>query len=302
MTRRATLMLLLIGSGLSGLSTGCSHFQKRSSVVDLDSARKLSFDGIRKSQNGNWQGAEEDFRQAVEVCPEDERAHALLADALWHSGKTSEALAEQRQAVTRSGGDPKQHVRLGEMLLERGFPDQAMGQAEVALEESRQMTSAWNLKAAILQTQENLNEALHCYQRSLSIDNRQEPVLEKVAEIYERLGRPQRALATWYAVEELYPENGIPAAVLYREALAMQRLDRDHRAVELLVDARYRDPDSPDVIIALANLQQKLGDHVNAGLTADYGKHRWPNHPGIDRMASNRQVESVTSEESTLYR
>ena len=302
MTRQATLFFLMLGAVLAGLSTGCNQFQKRSSVTDLDSARKLSFAGMRKSQNGDWQAAEKDFRQAVEVCPEDERAHALLADALWNSGKSSEAVEEQREAVTRSGGDPKQHVRLGEMLLDTGYSDQAMGQAEVALEESRQFVSAWNLKGDALQTQNKLSEALHCYQRSLSIDARQESVLEKIADIYERLGRPQRALATWYAVEELYPEDAIPAAVLYREALAMQRLDRDHRAVELLVEARYRDPDSPEVIIALSDLQRKLGDHVNAGLTADYGKNRWPNHPGISRMASSRQNGPSNSGESSTYR
>lgn len=302
MTRQATVILLMLGNILPCLSVGCSPFQKRSSFTDLDSARKLSFEGMRKSQAGEWQAAEEDFRLAVEACPEDERAHALLADALWNRGKSTEALEEQQQAVKRSGGDPKQHVRLGEMLLGMGYLDQAMGQAEVALEESRQLVPAWNLKGETLQSQEKLDEALHCYQRSLSIDNRQEIILEKVAEIYERLGRPQRALATWYAVEELYPEDAIPAAVLYREALAMQRLDRDHRAVELLVEARHRDPDSPEVVIALSDLQRKLGDHINAGLTADYGKNRWPDHPGISRIASNRQNAPATSGEATTFR
>ena len=214
---------------------------------------------MRKSQNGDWEQAEESFRQAVEVCPEDERARALLAEALWESGKTTEALLEQRP-VEHSGGVPRQQVRLGEMLLANGDADQAMKQAEYAIDQSRQMADAWNLKGDALETQNKLGESLVCYQRSLSYDAQQEQVLEKVANLYEQLGRPQRALATWYSVEELYPEDAIPAKVLYREAMAMQRLDRDHRAVQLLVDARHRDLTVLRSSPRLAGLRWKLGD------------------------------------------
>ncbi|MCH2121122.1 MAG: tetratricopeptide repeat protein [Pirellulaceae bacterium] len=311
MTYRVNLKIFLVASVAVLLISGCSRFQRRSSVLDLDQARKLSFEGMRKSQNGDWEQAEESFRQAVEVCPEDERARALLAEALWESGKTTEALLEQRQAVEHSGGDPRQQVRLGEMLLANGDADQAMKQAEYAIDQSRQMADAWNLKGDALETQNKLGESLVCYQRSLSYDAQQEQVLEKVANLYEQLGRPQRALATWYSVEELYPEDAIPAKVLYREAMAMQRLDRDHRAVQLLVDARHRDPDSPEVIAALASLQWKLGDRVNSELTASYGKQRWPHHPEIVRLNSAQGVRpilggdrspKVAPQKRTLYR
>ena len=60
------------------------------------------------------------------------------------------------------------------MLLANGDADQAMKQAEYAIDQSRQMADAWNLKGDALETQNKLGESLVCYQRSLSYDAQQE--------------------------------------------------------------------------------------------------------------------------------
>ena len=295
-THRTTLALAL----LCMVAPGCARFAKRSTVAELERARQLTFAGMTHGQKEQWTEAEGYYRQAVEACPQDERAHALLAEALWQKGDFKAAIEQQQQTVVRSGGGPQQHTRLGEMLLSMGKTDDALAQADLALEKDRQLVSSWNLKGSVLVSQNRIDDALSCYHRSLSIDEGQIEVHENVAFIYERMGRPQRALATWYAVEELYPPDQIPSSVLYREAMAMRRLNRGRKAMDLLQVAYAQTPDAPEVIVALAELQYEFGDPVNAQMTLAQGQKQFPSHPEVIRLS--RSWANATDRETQLIR
>ncbi len=273
----ALLMLLVL--------TGCQQWRRRSTVSQLAESREFVFEGQRQSERGEWSRAESLFRDAVDACPQDERAHGHLAEALWQQGAAQDAIETQRKAVELSAGEARHRVRLGEMYLEAGKVIEALVEADAALARDRTSTAAWNLRSLALERLGRRREALACLQRSLAADDSQAWVYEQIATLYEASNDPQRALATWQAYEDRFPAEDVPAEVLRRQALAMQRLERPREAIERLVEARRRAPDSYDILIALADLQFETGDRANAQLTLSHLRKAYPQDAAVESVA-----------------
>ena len=294
---RSIAAMMLVG--LVATTEGCSSWRRRASVSQLAESREHVFDGQRHAARGDWIRAEALYREAVESCPQDERAYGHLAEALAMQGRTTDAIETQRRAVELSAGEARHRIRLGEMLLQAGQVSEALSEAEIALETDRTSTEAWNLKAQALLAAGRDREALSCLHRSLAIDESQSWVLMTTATIHERENKPQRALATWQAAADLYPRDEVPAELLYRQAEALRRLDRRPEAIERLLEARRRDPDSMTVLVALADLQWEIGDHANAQLTLSHLQRRWPEDPTVRTLQQNWQF---ASQPTPLYR
>jgi tetratricopeptide (TPR) repeat protein len=75
-------------------------------------------------------------------------------------------------------------------------------------------------------------EALADLHRGLALAADDRDLLLDTAEVYRRLDRPQRALATLAILGETYPPNQTPAHVLALEGMAQESLGRRHDACE----------------------------------------------------------------------
>lgn len=61
--------------------------------------RTIVHEGIAAAMAGNWTGAVSELSQAVAVNPADADAHFRYALALWHVGRTDEAIAQRAEAL-----------------------------------------------------------------------------------------------------------------------------------------------------------------------------------------------------------
>jgi Flp pilus assembly protein TadD len=65
-------------------------------------------------------GAEQAYRKAVEIDPSVPKFRGALAEVLRRQGRSEEAIAVLREAVTKASADAPIHGRLGNWLLQRG--------------------------------------------------------------------------------------------------------------------------------------------------------------------------------------
>ena len=262
-SRRGVLLVLSLSCVL--LTSGCHSLRTRRQTRELSDARQISLRGAEKLQQHKLDEAELLFADALRSSSADERAQAGMAEVLWLRNESRKAIAHMSQAATISGGSPDYLVRLGEMNLQQGNLDQALEQADAALDGQRRHAGAWALRGKVLQQRGELQAAMSCYHRTLSEQAHWPEVQVALAEIYRDLGRPQRALATLDCMTDGKSGEQISPQAWMLKGQALADLGEASAANQCLRQAAVccRDEDI-DTILSLARLQMEFGDFVEA--------------------------------------
>ncbi|MFT7640104.1 MAG: tetratricopeptide (TPR) repeat protein [Pirellulaceae bacterium] len=273
----------LFAAAVMGLA-GCHAFPKSPAVDSVARARQLSLQATEATQDGQWDNAEQLYREAIEACPEDERAHFRYAETLWRRGATDEALAHMEKAVQLSGGAPDLRIRLGSMYFSRGQLNEAAEQAELAIAANRKIAAAWALQGDIHRKFDRDREALSSYHRALCCQSHYPAVQLATAEIYRRNERHQRALATANALAEHYPVGQVPQPVLVEQGLAMKSLGQLENAIERFRLAASQSDPSAEAMYHLSETLLLSGNVANARLAVAEALDRWPHHKPTQRL------------------
>lgn len=246
-------------------TSGCHSLRARRQTRELSDARQISLRGAEKLQQHKLDEAELLFADALRSSSADERAQAGMAEVLWQRNEPQKAIAHMNQAAIISGGSPDYLVRLGEMNLQQGNLDQALEQADAALDAQRRHAAAWALRGKVLQQRGELQAAMSCYHRTLSEQPHWPEVQVALAEIYRELGRPQRALATLDCMTDGKSGEQISPQAWVLKGQALADLGETSAAKQCLRKAavRCRDDDT-ETILLLARLQMEFGDFVEA--------------------------------------
>jgi len=231
-------------------------------------------------ERGQWDTAESLMAQAVKACPVDANAQRYYADVLWQRGAREQALTHAKEALQLSGGDPAVAVRVGEMQLAMGNTDEAMKLASQAIDIDPRLASAWGLRGRVEQMAGKLDASLADYLRALQYAPADRDLLAETADIYRRLNRPQRALATLASLRETYQNGDEPAQLLQLEAQTLLALNRPEDAVVSYIAAIQRSPQSPDLLAQLAELQWQTGQMADAQRNVQQALAISPNHAG----------------------
>ena len=294
----------LFAATILGLS-GCHALPKSPAVDNVALARQLSLQATEATQDGHWDNAEQLYREAIEACPEDERAHFRYAETLWRRGATDEAMAHMEKAVQLSGGAPDLRIRLGSMYFSRGQLHAATEQADLAIASNRKIASAWALQGDIHRKYDRDREALSAYHRALCCQPHYPAVQLATAEIYRRNDRHQRALATANALAEHYPVGQIPQPVLVEQGLAMKSLGQlDHAIERFRLAASQSDP-SAEAYYHLSESLLLTGNVANARLAVTEALDHWPNHKPTLRLRGqldekfNRTAQATVAKSTT---
>ena len=203
-------------------------------------------------QSGDWQRAESLLAQAVESCQIDPDARRNYAETLWHRGATREAVAQLEHAIQLSRHDPTLTMRAGELYLQLGDTAAARQKARETLQVSASVAAGWTLRGRVNAAEGHLREALADYHRSMSFGPLDADVLLETAQLYYRLGEPQRALSTLQQLIDTYPTGQTPPTVLHLEGLVLTQLRRYDEAVDRLAAAARVDQPGADVYYDMA--------------------------------------------------
>jgi tetratricopeptide (TPR) repeat protein len=103
-------------------------------------------------------------------------------------------------------------------------------------------------------------ESLADFHRALALAPDDRDILLETADVYRRLDRPQRALATLAILGETYGPNQTPAAVLEMEGMAQEALGRKADAIDSYRQAIARGGAAAETTTRLAALEQAAPD------------------------------------------
>ncbi|MEE2636335.1 MAG: tetratricopeptide repeat protein [Acidobacteriota bacterium] len=159
--------------------------------------------GLQASERGDWLEAIRQFRQAIELAPDNSAMQVNLGTALIQTGNARAAIAALETAV---GLDPRlarAHFLLA-TVLERGGRDQdAIDRYRAAVMYDADFTAASLRLADALRRTGAVDASLPHYQRAIVF---QEARFGEVMALV-RLGRHQEALARLQTAIELHPEQ-----------------------------------------------------------------------------------------------
>jgi tetratricopeptide (TPR) repeat protein len=236
---------------------GCRLIPRSGPVPqEVADARRLCNEGLSAADRKDLLRAEGLLEQAVKNCPTDVDARRHYADVLWQRGERMAAVTQIAEALRLSPGDTSLCIDGGRMYMELGLLDDADRLSREAVRVAPRSEKAWRLHGQVALARGRPEEALADYHRALAIAPDDRELILDTAEIYRRLGRPQRALATLAILGESYPPNQTPPQVLALEGMAQEALDRPTDAIESYRQAVARGLESQDVATRLAKLEQ----------------------------------------------
>jgi tetratricopeptide (TPR) repeat protein len=238
--------------------SGCRLIPRSGPVPqEVADARRLCNEGLSAADRKDLLRAEGLLEQAVKNCPTDVDARRHYADVLWQRGERMAAVTQIAEALRLSPGDTSLCIDGGRMYMELGLLDDADQLAREAVRVGPRSAEAWRLHGQVALARGMPEAALADFHRALALAPDDRDLILDTAEVYRRLGRPQRALATLAILGETYAPNQTPPQVLALEGMAQEALDRPADAIESYRQATSRGLQSPDIATRLEKLEQE---------------------------------------------
>jgi tetratricopeptide (TPR) repeat protein len=309
------VLVVMLVSGLSTVSCGLpgsevpvpspAPLEKRVVAViaaaservegDLDSASAWGNLGAVLDAHWYFPEAAHCYRQAMEKAPGDFRWTYFLAISLDREGSHSEEVADLfSRAVEMEPRYPPVHYRQGSMLLRQGQLQPARKSFERALELDPKSAVIRRQLGRVLLAQGDLHAARVELERALQGDPRDASTHSALAQIYARLGLPERSREAANAAGRGTPvlgiddpvrlevsSLGVSAFLASRRGQAALAAGRAEEALELL---RIKDEVSPsasnDYFLGLAFARMGRSDDAakyfrQAITKADYADAHW---------------------------
>lgn len=255
----STVPFVVVAILVAACGSGCRLVQRREPVPpEVAEARRLCNEGLSAADRSDLVRAEGLLERAVKSCPLDVDARRHYAEVLWRRGERLEAVKQVAAALQISPGDASLCVEGGRMYLEMGLFDDAERLAGEAVRSAPGSAEPWHLRGAVSLARGQAEPALADFHRALAIEPDHQAALLDTAEVYRRLDRPQRALATLAILGETYGPNQTPAPVLMMEALAQEALGRPADAIDTYTLAVARGDAPPEAASRLAALQREV--------------------------------------------
>jgi putative PEP-CTERM system TPR-repeat lipoprotein len=243
------------------------HFEK-AVAMDPRSARYRTLLGQARLRDGNVAAGTKDLEEATAADPSQPQASLVLVDHYWQRGQYDKALAIAKKLVERMPKSAAAHQALGKGLL--GVKDRAG--ARQAYEQAFALDPFFMTPVealVILDLQDNKPDAAR--QRFVAAIEKNPKAADAsvaLAQLMFQADLPDAdVLKVLDAAIAASPSSMKPRVA--KIAFLSQR-DKTREAMEAAKQAQSVIPDSPEVLLALAKLQVKMGE-ASMALTT-YGK------------------------------
>jgi tetratricopeptide (TPR) repeat protein len=207
-------------------------------------------------------GAENAYRKAIALKSDYADACYNLGLVLRALGRGDEALTAQRRAVSLRADYAQALVQVGVLLIEAGRSQEALAPLEAAAKAAPGYYDAHYYRGVALIDQERFEESIPILQTAVDISRDRYEARYAVAKAFAHVGRDADALLAYQTVFEKKPDF-VPALCDFT-ALAWS-MGNGPQSLASFDYARRRIGDTPDVLLAEANLRLRFTDEVAAG-------------------------------------
>jgi tetratricopeptide (TPR) repeat protein len=204
------------------------------------SAQLYDLLGDAQTQQGDAAKAEDAYRHAVDLDPDDTNHRSGLAQALLSENKYSEALEQYQHLSQMDSSDPDNFLRMAEIYKELHQLDKAEQNVMEAEKRAPGNLEVIYVKSAIYESEARFDDAISTLSDAVAGVNSESEITPSrrrtLAVLYEQLGT-------------LYRENqNYASAVNTYQELAQLGPEEDHRAELLLIDTYRAARDMPHAL------------------------------------------------------
>ncbi|MBD3367638.1 MAG: tetratricopeptide repeat protein [Candidatus Eisenbacteria bacterium] len=230
-------------------------FEMVDESLSPEQQRRLSR-GIEMFRAGDFEGAVEAFREAIEADPEYGPAYVSLGTAYMRLDRLAEAARVFRRAIEIDPENASAHVGLGQTLKLQSNPDAAIEALEKALElDPSSADAAYTLALTYLDTGD-LEQELEYLERTIAINPRNSLAQSRLADIYlsqERYPEAIQALRAALTGDQRVEHAHTRLAQAYYRMGDLERAEQELRK-EIIVS-----PKSPSPRANLSSLLAETG-------------------------------------------
>jgi TolB-like protein/Tfp pilus assembly protein PilF len=163
----------------------------------------LALATIAQWYDWDWATAEREFKQAIELKPNDPRPHDFYSWFLSPMGRHEEALAEAKRAQQLDPVSPEANIFLGSVLVFARQYDRAIPQLMSAIELDRSYWFGYYFLGRAYEQKGRIPEAIETFQRAIDLEKDQAENWANLGHAYAISGKKAEALKIIDQLKEL---------------------------------------------------------------------------------------------------
>ncbi len=257
-----TLMVVLIAA-TAGCRATLPHVPFGHTEGD---AHSLCQQGAAALERGDLLQAEKHLANAIRIEAADSQSRCLYAEVLRREGRLQEAVEQLRQAAKASPNDAGVYIKTAAVQLDLRQLDAAQASIEQAIGLDTKRADAWLVHGRIMRAKGDLQQALASLHRGLSFAPEDRAIRYELAEVYQQMRQPHRALAVLDALAADYPPGEEPQRLFHLKGLVYMALGRYTQAADALAAACSRQHPSQELLGLLAQAQELAARTVSGNL------------------------------------
>lgn len=283
---------------LLSLCCGCQSINPFGhSVGSLEQAQAHQWTrgGLDALAKGRLDQAKRYFNRAQRSFPKDPEIEVNLARTLVRQGDLDGAVQGFERAIANSNdmvNNVVTHVELGEVYLAKGQWLHARRQADLALDQDRHYPEAWVLRGKTEYAKGNWPNALFDFQRALRYQPKMPDVQIQIAETYQKMGQPIRALSTAEQILSQYPLDRQPERAKLAKAVSLITMQHYDSAIDVLQVASLDEDASSEVYVRLGQAQLLAGQTSQARMTLNRAMQIFPDQQVLSELVSDLRTAS----------
>jgi len=298
----------LIQSAIESHQTG--NFQKAEQLykeilqVQPDNFYALHYLGVLFYQLGEYDPAIEYIRKALQINPADARAYYNLGNIYKDKGQLDDAITSYHQALQLNPANADAYVNLGIIFKGKGQFDEAISCYQQALKLNPNLVAAHYNYGYILQAQEQFNEAIIYYQNTLKLNPNILAAYYNLGYIHQAKGQLDEATECFKKALQLNPNfadayNGLGAV--------FQEKGQLDEAITYLQKALQLNPNFVDAYNNLGTVFQEKGLFDEAIDCYKKALHHNPNFAetynnlGYALYSQGKQDESIAAYDRAIF-
>lgn len=258
--------LLLVLAGIAGCITlSVAAWQLRSPKLVSDAQKTLYQEGVNKYESGNYEGAVEDFNQAIKLDPQNALAYNRRGDAYYRLGDYEQAQADSSQAIVLNPQDANAY-------FDRGFAFSALGKYKEAIADytqaiklnSKNAYAYYGRGLARVQLKDNKG-AIEDFSKAIALKPQYTEAYLQRGIFRRRLKQRLEAIQDFDKVIKINPSD---AKAYYQRGLTQSINKQKNEAIKDYTDAININPKYIEAYLNRGDIYSDLGNNVEA--TEDY--------------------------------
>ncbi|MEH2381017.1 MAG: tetratricopeptide repeat protein [Nostoc sp.] len=258
--------LLLILMGLAGCITlviGAWFLQSPKPVSDAE--QKLYQEGVNKYDAGNYEGAVEDFNQAIKLDPQNALAYNKRGNAYYRLGDYEQAQADSSQAILLNPQNANAYFDRGFAFSELGKYKEAIADYTQAIKLNPKNAYAYYGRGLALAQLKDNKGAMADFSKAIALKPQYTETYLQRGILRRRLKLIQAAIQDFDRVIKINPSD---AKAYYQRGLTQSINKQKYIAIKDYTHAISINPKYIEAYLNRGDVYSDLGDKLEA--TQDY--------------------------------